>query len=299
MPTPTSGPLALSQFLGLSDLTTFGSGELVMVIGDADTGKTTLAQELFRQLSASGHGVAFLDGDPGQSTLGPPTTVSLAFSEGTMEGFPPSGVVRRRFVEAVSPRGHLLPLVAAAARLVAAARRAGARVILYDTTGLIRADHGGLALKLAKIEILEPTIVIALQRNAELEALLSLLRHRPGLQLIERPPIPGVQPRDRQTRRAYRAAQFARHFSGARPVEVDLTRFASWPRTPFVLHQLVALEDAAGYTLALGILLGTQAANRQALILTALDSLADVATIHLGDLTVDPRSFEDQPLPGK
>jgi hypothetical protein len=55
---------------------------LLMVIGATDTGKSTFAQYLYRRLGAEpGRRVAYLDGDPGQSRLGPPTTMTLALGK--------------------------------------------------------------------------------------------------------------------------------------------------------------------------------------------------------------------------
>jgi polynucleotide 5'-hydroxyl-kinase GRC3/NOL9 len=54
----------------------------LMVIGATDTGKSTFAQYLYRRLCADpGRRVAYLDGDPGQSRLGPPTTMTLALGK--------------------------------------------------------------------------------------------------------------------------------------------------------------------------------------------------------------------------
>ena len=50
----------------------------VMVIGAPDSGKTTLTKYLVRELSRRGEAVAYIDGDVGQSILGPPTTQAMA-----------------------------------------------------------------------------------------------------------------------------------------------------------------------------------------------------------------------------
>lgn len=67
--------------------------------------------------------------------------------------FPPRGRIWRCFVGSTSPRGHLLPVLIGAARLVAVAQEAKAEVILYDTTGFVSQGGGGIDLKLAKIDM--------------------------------------------------------------------------------------------------------------------------------------------------
>ena len=49
-----------------------------LILGASDTGKSTLAHLLVHQLCQRGNIVALVDGDIGQSVLGPPTTIGLA-----------------------------------------------------------------------------------------------------------------------------------------------------------------------------------------------------------------------------
>jgi polynucleotide 5'-hydroxyl-kinase GRC3/NOL9 len=143
----------------------------IMVLGAPDTGKSTLARHLYERLAAEGRRVACLDGDPGQTSLGPPATMTLVI--GTGKDYPPPGRRWRRFVGAVSPRGHMLAMLVGAAALTGTARHAGADALIYDTSGLVDPTQGGTALKLAKIDLLRPGTVIAIQREDELEPLLS------------------------------------------------------------------------------------------------------------------------------
>ena len=97
---------------------------------------------------------------------------------------------------AVSPRGHMLPLLVGAARLVDTAQAAGAETLIYDTTGLVDPAQGGTALKLAKIDLLRPAVLFALQRSNELESLLLPLRRSSRLRVIDLPLSPAVRVRD-------------------------------------------------------------------------------------------------------
>lgn len=268
----------------------------VMVIGAPDTGKSTFARYLYQRLRRQSRRVAFLDGDPGQSALGPPATITLALGKGDNDAFPPTGQRWRRFVQAVSPRGHMLPLIVSAARLAQTAYDAGAEAMVYDTTGLIDPAQGGLNLKLAKIELLRPTAVVGIQRNQELAAILAPLRRNRRIRLIELRPSAAVQPRDVAARQAHRASQFARYFASTRAMTLDWSRLSVWPTPNFAFHQLVALEDAEGFALDLGIVQAADMKSRQVTLLTALPSLTGVEALRLGDLTLDPKTFRDQPL---
>jgi polynucleotide 5'-hydroxyl-kinase GRC3/NOL9 len=267
----------------------------LMVLGATDTGKSTFARYLYQRLCAEpGLHAAYLDGDPGQSALGPPTTLTLALGNSGDASFPPAGPVWRRFVQATSPRGHMLPMLVSAARLVQAARDASANAIVYDTSGLVSGVDGGVNLKHAKIELLRPSVVFAIQRDRELEPVLAPLRRQ--VRLVELRASPAAQRRDVPTRQAYRASQYARYFSAARSLTVDWERLAVFPAPRFVFNQLVALEDAEGFTLGLGLVELAELKARRVTLRTPLASPGKVNALRLGDVTLDPRTFRDQPL---
>lgn len=267
-----------------------------MVIGAPDVGKSTLAEHLYQRLAARSQRIAFLDGDPGQSRLGPPTTLTLATGMAGEPSFPPHGQHWQSFVGEVSPRGHMLPLVVGAARLARAGRAAGVETIVYDTCGLVDPNAGGVHLKLAKIDLLRPAAVVALQRDRELEPLLIPLRQSRRTRLIELPLSPAVQPRSQAARQAYRAARFAEYFASARPLTLVWTRFAVLPQLGFGPQRLVALEDARGFVKGLGIVTQVEPKTRQVTLYTPLVSLAEVDTIRLGDLALYPVTFQERHL---
>ncbi len=269
---------------------------VLMVIGAPDAGKSTFAQYLFRRLCLNGLRTAYLDGDPGQSRLGPPTTITTALNPENQTGFPPTGQWRRWFVGATSPRGHMLSLVVGTARLAEAARGMGAVCVVHDTCGLVDPSSGGLALKLAKIDLLRPAVVFAIQADGELAPLLAPLRRSRRVRLVELPASPARRPRDMSDRQAYRRDRFASYFAPARLLEIDWTRRAVLPRPFFQPHQLVALEDRRGFTRGLGLVHSFDIPARQVTLLTPLDSLSGIETLHLGDLLVDPQTFRDSPL---
>jgi len=270
----------------------------LIVVGAPDTGKSTFARYLYQQLGRESRRVAFLDGDPGQSALGPPSTITLAMGQPGHTAFPPAGLRWRRFVQAISPRGHMLPLIVSAARLIQTAQSANAEFIVYDTTGFVDAAQGGLNLKLAKLELLRPSAVFAIQRNQELAPLLAALRRNRHTRLVELQPSTAIQPRDVPTRQAHRASQFGRYFASTRTLVVDWSQLTVLPVPRFAFHQLVSLEDAEGFTLGLGIVQSADMKARQVTLLAPLTSQAGAEALRLGDLTLDPKTFRDQPVGG-
>jgi polynucleotide 5'-hydroxyl-kinase GRC3/NOL9 len=282
----------------------------IMVIGAPDVGKSAFARYLFQRLSAtpSSHQesiqpekpgetrTAYLDGDPGQSELGPPTTMTLSFDLPYSTRFPGGRKVLRYFIGSISPRGHMLPMLVGASRLVQAAFEAGSYSLVYDTSGLIDPSQGGQALKQAKIDLLRPAMVIAIQREKELEPILMPLRRSRRVRLITLEPSPAVHRRDVSRRQNHRRDQYAHYFTASHPLVVDWTTTAVFPLPRFSLNRLVAFEDAAGFTMGLGIVTKIDRLTRRVTLHTPIPDLESVNALRLGDIALDPHSFHESKL---
>jgi polynucleotide 5'-hydroxyl-kinase GRC3/NOL9 len=271
-------------------------GGTILVVGATDTGKTTFARYLYHRLGAHHERLAFVDGDMGQATLGPPTTMTLALGRPNDASFPPTGPRFGAFVGDISPGAHMLPTVVGAHKLVQKARESGATTIVFDTTGLVGPSHGGGALKRALVEILRPEIVVALQRGSELEHLLVPLRRGRRTRVIDRRVVGAVQRREVTARQKHRAEQFRRTFEQGGSLVVDWLGLAVIPSPSFSQHRLVALEDEDGFVLALGIVTGVERSRHTVELYTPLESLERVDALHIGDLAVDPQTFRDRRL---
>src|SRR5262245_13735343 len=280
---PAWGQLDLSGWRGV-----------VMVIGGPDVGKSTLARYLYQRNVALGRTVAFLDGDPGQGKLGPPATLTLASGAPGSESFPPQGRRWQSFVGSISPRGHMLSMVVGILRLVQAARSTGVETIIHDTCGLVDPDQGGVTLKLAKIDAIRPVVVVALQREQELEPLLIPLRQSRRTRVVELRPSRVAQFHNRTERQAYRAARFADYFAQAPEITILWTRFAVFPELRFSPRRLLALEDERGFCRSLGIVQHFETRSRQVILQTPLTSLEGIDALRLGGLALHPETFQEE-----
>lgn len=141
---------------------------VVIVVGDIDTGKTFLCSHLANYGLNSGIDTAVVDGDMGQSEIGPPTTVGLGIMESTINTIGDLKPYALRFIGSTSPYGHLLSSVVSIKLLVEKAQAMKKQLIIVDTTGLI---YGLTARKLKthKIELLSPKHIVAIQRSSEAE----------------------------------------------------------------------------------------------------------------------------------
>jgi len=171
-----------------------------------------------------------------------------------------------------------------------------ADVTLVDTSGFIAVRHGGRALKLALVDALCPSRILALQRDDELEPILAPLRHSRRWTVTDLPVPDAARRRSTETRRAARAEHYADHFSDAQTHTLHWPDVAVRPNLDVQRDQLVGLVGAEGYTRALARI---DAIDRDACTLrlhTPLASLNIVDTVHGSDVRLDPASHADTAL---
>ncbi|MDQ3986999.1 MAG: hypothetical protein M3280_10965, partial [Actinomycetota bacterium] len=187
---------------------------VVMLLGDIDTGKTSFGVELLRRAKEAGIRAALVDSDIQNSTVGPPTTVGLRYTE-SLAGF---GREELRaadglyFVGSITPKAHLLPLVVGSARLAARAAAEGCDLVVVDTTALVSGIYGQ-TLKYFKLDLVRPRYVVAFERGGELEPLIGIANRFTSAEVIELEVDPGVLPRSVDERTTFREEQFAAYFA--------------------------------------------------------------------------------------
>lgn len=265
----------------------------IMVIGASDTGKSTFARYLFRRLAKYYPRVGFLDCDVGQSSLGLPATLNLALMASASEGEVTRDERLTYFVGAVSPRGHMLPVVVGAHKLQRRAQQWGVEALVVDTTGLVDAAAGGGALKQWKIELLAPSTVFAFAQGMELEHILWPRRRDPRVRVIELPVPKAVMERSRENRIRYRTERWRSYFAPAATVQLDLRRLAVFGLEAMSSGRLLALQDADGFALGLGVVRRYDPRVQIATICTPLPSLEGVISIRLGSLRLDPETGQE------
>src|SRR6185295_2618534 len=90
------------------------------------------------------------------------------------------------FVGSISPQDHLVPLVGALGRLRDRARNEGAELLIVDTGGEVSGIRGQL-VKYYKVDVLEPDLVVGLQRGEELEPILGVVDRFFGIESVTAP----------------------------------------------------------------------------------------------------------------
>lgn len=266
---------------------------VVMIVGDSDTGKTTFAQYLCYELTKSGRNVAYLDGDPGQSTLGPPSTMTVKMISADQD-LGRSELSWRIFIGSISPKGHMLQTLVGAKRLTDLAISKGSDIVLYDTNGLIDPLQGGLTLKLAELDLLRPSTLIVINREDEINPLLQPLRNKTKIDLKVFQSSKQVKVRDKRARQEYRKLKFKKYFYNGSEMNIKWSNLAVFPAPSFAINRLIALENTYGYTVALGIVTSINRSQRIIKVLLPKISIDTIDTIRLGDILLDPNTFQDR-----
>ncbi len=271
----------------------YGKG-VVMVLGASDTGKTTLAFYLAKELLAACKRVSIVSTDMGQSVFGPPATTSMALLESVPESINDVRTHSMYFIGSTSPVGHFLQTLVGVKKLVDRAYREGAKAIIIDTTGLV---SGGAAweLKFHKIVLTGTRCIVALQRGRELEEILLPYEHRAEYKLYRLPVSEHAKTRSAEQRREHRRQKYKTYFSGATSKSFSLHNVHLInPHNETIRNTedrlfgrlLVGLNDGEDYTVALGVIEDIDLAKDKIQVITPLEALSDVRLIRLGSVKI-------------
>lgn len=260
---------------------------ICLILGAADTGKTTLAAALAKH-AASSQPVGIVDADIGQSHIGPPTTVGWALADSRRMDFSQLTAGGISFVGDVTPVGHLLQLTAAIAQCVQQASEV-AELTIIDTPGFI---HGQAAAVLwwTVQRILKPESILAVQRNDELSDILAGLQSfETWLERVSSPPeIPLKSPQDR---RRYRQSQFAKYFRDSCLYNISLTKVAVQSGRNLsrenLVRRLLALRDGKGTDVAMGVITDWQQSDDVVVVRAPQFNIEQIRCLVIGDVSID------------
>jgi polynucleotide 5'-hydroxyl-kinase GRC3/NOL9 len=246
------------------------------VLGARDTGKSTFCRFFTRTAMRSGRSTALLDTDVGQKTIGPPACVTMSDARG----------LSLAFVGTTNPVLGWQHLIEGTGRL---AQRTDADHLIVNTSGLLSGP--GLRLKAAKIDTLQPDLLITLGEDPALSAIAD---RRPSLPVLSLPSSPMARRKTDGERRAVRREAFRSYFSGAtilRPAPGMVEKIDA--NAPLAADLLVGLSDSDGNDIGMGLLKG--AAGEMIEVLSPAAS-ATIARIIPGLLCLD-EDFAERSAP--
>ncbi len=248
------------------------------MLGARDTGKSTFCRFLTETSMQCGRSTALLDTDVGQKTIGPPACVTMSDARG----------LSLAFVGTTNPVLGWQHLIHGTRRLV---QRTDADLLIVNTSGLLVGP--GLRLKTAKIDVVQPDLLIALGEDP---ALASITDGRSLLPVLRLPPSTMARRKTDGERRAMRREAFRSYFSGSGVLRlarglVDATDAHASPST----NLLVGLSAPDGTDIGMGLLRGATDDTIEVLSPVAAGKIARIIP---GLLCLDDRFAESSPRHG-
>ena len=288
------------------------SGGMVYVLGGTDTGKTSLAKWLAKQTPDRPR--RYLDCDPGQSVLGPPSTVGLATVLGVTDGHGAgdggNGEVRfgaplLSFVGSTSPARHLLQTLSAIGRL--AREVEPSELLVCDSSGFVSGRLGS-ELQYNLLSLLRPQVIVALGADDALRATLRPFEAAPDIEVhyFDRDPDCGTK--SRGVRADYREERLRQHFVDPREYVLGMDRVSLHgmiPETPNAAayrHRLCALLDRRQFVLSLGLITGAgvgASGVKELRVFAPQVEEERVSSVQLGSLRLAPDDLTYRGPPGK
>jgi polynucleotide 5'-hydroxyl-kinase GRC3/NOL9 len=227
----------------------------IMLLGGPDTGKTALAAGVVDLLSEKGR-AGLLDLDMGQAHIGPPSTIAWGLVEGGFKGWENIKAAGLYFTGALSPPGNMLPSLTGAKLLMESAQAKCSKLII-DTTGLVAGPIGRL-YKQYKIDLLRPDVVLAVQKNDELEHIISPYALMRSPVIIRLKPSTLTKIKGIPLRTGFRAERFRVYFEGSRVFEVDMNkcgvRYTRDGEDEGLEGRLLSFRDHEGTDICLGVI---------------------------------------------
>jgi polynucleotide 5'-hydroxyl-kinase GRC3/NOL9 len=210
-----------------------GQPGVVVVVGAADSGKTSFCAILANRAVRAGIPTAVVDCDMGQSEIGPPGTIGLGLVESEIASLADLKPRAMYFIGTTNPVQHLLPTITGCSLMTEKAKSLGRELIIVDTTGLVQGLLGR-RLKTSKIQLLKPRHIVALQKGKETEHFLRFFDTWTDCTVHRLSPSPHVHVKSAAIRTQRRGVRFYEYFSDARIHQLSLAGLSTsgtWLKT--------------------------------------------------------------------
>jgi polynucleotide 5'-hydroxyl-kinase GRC3/NOL9 len=214
-----------------------------MVIGGVDSGKTSLCTYLVNRLLGENRAVAILDGDVGQSDIGPPCTVAYACVAKPVTDLFALQAANAFFVGATSPSQAAARVIEGLASLKAELLGGGVDFVLVNSDGWVAGEEA-VQYKARIAEALAPDVIFCVQQETELRPLIANLDLFKTV-LVDSPLT--INQRSREKRKSLRELGYIKYLADAK-VKV-------WPlkRLTVVQRRALCLNPQAGAGWLLGL----------------------------------------------
>jgi polynucleotide 5'-hydroxyl-kinase GRC3/NOL9 len=185
---------------------------VAIVLGTVDSGKTSFCTYLINNLLREKRKVAVLDGDLGQSDIGPPCTVAYAFVTKPVTDLFNLELKNAFFVGVTSPSAALKKVIEGLATLKREILEDNPDFVVINTDGWVEEEEA-VSYKVRLVEELNPDIVFCIQQKNELTPLLDALEKFRKV-IVDSPMT--IRQRSREKRKSLRELGYMKHLKNAK-----------------------------------------------------------------------------------
>jgi polynucleotide 5'-hydroxyl-kinase GRC3/NOL9 len=260
---------------------------VAMVVGKVDSGKTSYCTYLINKLTSAEQKVAILDGDLGQSDIGPPCTVAYTFITKPLTELYSLKVENAFFVGATSPSEAINKTIEGMASMKAEILEKPVDFVVVNTDGWVEGEKA-VKYKLQLAEILEPDIVLCIQQKDELKPLFTALEK---LRKIVINSSWAVKQRSIEKRKNLREMTYAEYLTDAKVKAFPLNQLTIEEKAAFPVRQgeegglLLGLYDSQRKFLGIGVLREVDSVRKTLKVLTSVS--ANPSCVVFGKVRVD------------
>ena len=267
---------------------------IIMIVGKVDSGKSSFSTYLVNKLIDGKSKVAVLDGDLGQSDIGPPSTVAYALTTRRVTELYELKVSNAYFVGVTSPFQAITRTVEGLVTMEKEIlEKAAVDYLIINTDGWVEGE-AAVGYKLQLISQLKPDLVVGIQSQEELKPLLSSIITVPT-RAVEA--SVAVSERNMEKRTRLRELSYAKYLKDAKVRSLFMSYLEVQERSAIPKEVgkekglLVGLRNSRKRFLGIGILLEFNRAKRILKVLTPVRSKP--ASITIGKVKLDPELREE------
>jgi polynucleotide 5'-hydroxyl-kinase GRC3/NOL9 len=258
-----------------------------MVMGKADSGKTSFCTHLINKLVSAKQKVTILDGDLGQSDIGPPCTVAYAFITKPLMELYELKAENAFFVGATSPSEAMSKTIDGLALMKAEILDRTVDFVVVNTDGWVEGEEA-VKYKSQLAEKLEPDLIFCIQQKDELEPLLAALMKFRKIAVAS---SSVVKQRSAEKRKNLREMSYAKYLTDAKVKSLPLSQLTLEEKTVQQIRQseekglLLGLYDSQRKFLGIGIMREVDSLRKTLKVLTSVS--ANPSIIAIGKVRLD------------
>ncbi len=247
---------------------------VVLLLGKIDSGKSSYCTYLVNKLVDGKCRVALLDGDLGQSDIGPSGTVGYAIISKPITELYNLKLQNAFFMGVTSPIMAIAKTVEGLAAMKAEILERPVDFVIVNTDGWVTGDIA-VSYKTQLIKELKPDVIVAVQVEDELRSLIAYLDDNPPI-IVE--PSSFLNQRSAEKRRSLREMTYARYMKNARLRNYPIGYVTIEPRYALPKYQepekglLVGLYGSKSKFLGIGVLREINHVRRALKVQTAVSA---------------------------